>query len=1046
MRASEPSALPVPELRKRVRLGLRGRYTVYGAALTTLVVVVMAALSYFNARALVHGIAAGHLTQIASSVSERIERTLDLAHRELATLAGQPLLSNALLDSQGRDAYLRPFLARHTLPTSIDYNLVVTDYRGDAVAARKAPRSFRGEAWLSDKVLRGETHAAIDRRDADAVLRVAVPILVTATGTFEGALVFEANLSQWLRSAGSPFDLQDDGLVEAALTAGGSTLVQRPFPGNSARLVTSSRAVNAGLPLSEPLLVSVSMDAEVFERPIEALLAEHVGWGLVAILLVGAASYALARAQTRRIEELAGAAREVALTGRPRQGLSAGLFGNDEVGDLAASLVRLLEELKAHESELETLVEERTADLNRAQAIAHVGSWVYLPQEPRLELSAETRRLFGLSADLRLSWQILLEAVHPEDREMVRKAWKRVIAGEPFDIEHRVLLDGEVRWVHEIAERIALPGEPPRCVGTVEDVTERRLTEARMREAMVVFSASSQGIMTMDAQGTITSVNPAFCRITGYAAEEVVGHPSAVFRSGRHDDACHDAMWSTLKTCGEWEGEVWNRRRSGEIYPQWLTMSAVRGEGDGVVEYVAMFSDITERKQHEDEIWRQANFDALTGLANRSLLYDRLDCVLAHARRNGCKAGLLFLDLDGFKWVNDTLGHDVGDELLVEVARRLKGCVREQDTVARLGGDEFTIVIGDLQDTEDLCTVGEKVLGVLEEPIALAGTRHQISGSMGITVFPDDGEDVHSLLRNADIAMYKSKQNDKNRFHFYAREMQCDALKRMQIEADLRMALAHDEFTLEYQPIVAADSGELFGAEALIRWAHPQLGAVSPADFVPVAEDSGLIVPIGAWVLREAVRQMHAWRLLGHALPHLAVNVSGVQFRDPALPELVAEVMDGYAVASGALTLEICESVMVDANSATEKRMRALKEQGVAYSLDDFGTGFSSLSYLKRFPVDIVKIDRSFVRDCPDDRSDAHLVAAIINMAHSLDLKVVAEGVETQAQADFLRERGCDYLQGYLIAKPLRAEAFEGLLCRRVPQAGRAGLALAAAG
>ncbi|WP_407279504.1 EAL domain-containing protein [Aromatoleum evansii] len=1044
MRASRPPAFAVPDAPRRMRLGLRGRYALYGAALTTLVVVVMAALSYFNARTLVQGIATGHLAQIASSVSERIERTLDLAHRELAALAGQPLLSNALLDSQGRDVYLRPFLARHTLAATIDYNLVLVDYRGEPVAARKAPRSFRGVAWLSDKVLRGETHAEIEHGGQDVMLRIAVPILVNATGTFEGALVFEANLSQWLHGTASPFDLNDDGLVEVVLRAGDGVVVRRTFPGNPERLVTSAHGVSAGLPLSAPLQVGVSMDADVFERPIGMLLVKHVAWGLIAIVLVGAGSYALARAQTRRIEELASAAREVALTGRPRQGFGAGRFGNDEVGDLAASLVRLLEELKAHESELETLVEERTADLNRAQAIAHVGSWVYLPQEPRLELSAETRRLFGLAAERRLSWQVLLDAVHPEDRGMVRKAWKRVLAGQPFDIEHRVLLDEEVRWVREIAERIVLPGEPPRCVGTVEDVTERRLTEARMREAMVVFSASSQGIMTMDAEGTITSVNPAFCRITGYAAEEVIGRKSTVFGSGRQDEAFNDAMWSALASCGEWEGEVWNRRRSGEIYPQWLTMSAVRGEEDGVVEYVAMFSDITERKQHEDAIWRQANFDALTGLANRSLLYDRLDRALVHARRNGSKAGLLFLDLDGFKWVNDTLGHDVGDELLVEVARRLKGCVREQDTVARLGGDEFTIVVGDLQDAEHLRTVGEKVLGVLEQPIALPGTRHQISGSMGITVFPDDGDDVHSLLRNADIAMYKSKQNGKNRFHFYAREMQCDALKRMQIEADLRTALARDAFTLEYQPIVAADSGELFGAEALIRWSHPQLGAMSPADFVPVAEDSGLIVPIGAWVLREAVRQMHAWRELGHVLPHLAVNVSGVQFRDPALPELVAEVMDCYAVASGALTLEICESVMVDANSATEKRMRALKEQGVAYSLDDFGTGFSSLSYLKRFPVDIVKIDRSFVRDCPGDRNDVHLVEAIINMAHSLDLKVVAEGVETQAQADFLRERGCDFLQGYLIAKPLRAEAFEGLLFRREARAGRGGLSLVA--
>ncbi|NMG77057.1 bifunctional diguanylate cyclase/phosphodiesterase [Aromatoleum diolicum] len=1017
---------------KSFRLGLRGRYTVYGAALTAAVVVLLTTLSYFNARTLAHGIAEAQLTHMANSIGEPIEQALQIAHREAVSLAAQPLLANALLDSEGRDAYLRPFLARHELPVNIDYNLILTDHRGEPLAARKALQSFRGESWFDAVITRGETHAGIERRGSDAVLRIAIPILYRVTGTHEGALVFESNLSAWLQGDASPFGSHGDGVAQVELLVGDMPIVQRSFPQDATTLVTSTRTIAAHLPIAMPLQVRVSMDDKVYERPIESLLTEHLWWGLLAILLVAAANGVVARTQTRRIEDLAEEARSIALTGHPRGGLMLHHFGNDEVGDLAASLVRLLEDLKAHQTELEAQVAQRTADLNRAQSIACVGSWVFQPGSDVLELSPETRRIFGVVEGARFSWHRLLSRVHPEDRDKVGQAWRGVREGKRFDIEHRIVVAGEVRWVREVAEiSVAGPNDPPRTVGTVQDITERRLAEARMREAMVVFYASSQGIMTTDAAGVISSVNPAFCRITGFAPEDVIGHKSVIFSSGRHDKTFYADMWAALKARGEWEGEIWNRRRSGEIYPQWLTISAVRGERGNIVEYVALFSDITERKQHEDAIWRQANFDALTGLANRSLLHDRLGQVLAQARRSGRKVGLLFLDLDGFKWVNDTLGHDVGDVLLTEVAQRLKGCVRNQDTVARLGGDEFTIIVGELHDPEDLRGIGEKVLLVLSEPFALAGTRHQISASIGITVFPDDGEDLQTLLRNADIAMYKSKQNGKNRYHFYSRDMQADALERMRIETELRVALAQDAFVLEYQPIVDADSGELVGAEALIRWLHPQRGMVAPGAFIPVAEDSGLIVPIGAWVLREASRQWHEWDMRGLAPLRLTVNVSGVQFRDAGLPALLASVLDEYRVDSGCLMLEICESVMVDGNSAAEARMREIKDQGVGYAIDDFGTGFSSLSCLKRFPVDIVKIDRSFIHDCPQDRSDAHLVEAIIAMTHSLGLKVVAEGVETEAQLAFLRALGCDYLQGFLIGKPQRAGEFEALMRRR---------------
>lgn len=636
---------------------------------------------------------------------------------------------------------------------------------------------------------------------------------------------------------------------------------------------------------------------------------------------------------------------------------------------------------------------------------------------------------YGYPADaLRRLKMSDINTMNPEElREVMARA--KAQGRAHFEFRHR-LASGEIRDVLVSSGPIEMEGQT-RLLSTILDNTERKRVEARMREALVVFNASSQGIVTTDASGCITTINPAFSRITGYAAEEVIGRRPSLFKSGRHDAAFYEAMWASLRDTGSWEGEIWNRRRNGEMYPEFLTISCLRDPDGRTIGHVGMFNDITERKAHEEEVWRQANFDSLTGLANRHLLSDRLERALTRARRSENKVGLAFLDLDGFKWINDTLGHDIGDQLLVEVGQRLQAAVREQDTAARLGGDEFTVVIHDLNAAEDMLSVGEKLVAVLREPFTLSGGLHQLSGSVGITIYPDDGEDVQSLLKNADIAMYKAKQAGKNRYQFYARHMQVDAQARMQLEADLRVAIAEQAFVVHYQPIVDADSGELVGAEALLRWPHPERGMVSPLDFIPVAEDCGLIVPIGEWVLREAARQWQAWHAQGHPPIRMSVNVSSVQFREANLGQFVAGVLREFGIPPGKLLLEITESVLMDGSSEAEARMREIKDLGVGYALDDFGTGFSSLSYLKRFPVDIVKIDRSFVNDCPEDRNDAHLVEAIINMAHSLGLRVTAEGVETEAQFDFLRELGCDYLQGYLAGRPLPAEAFAVLIERR---------------
>ncbi|MDX1604919.1 MAG: PAS domain S-box protein [Candidatus Competibacterales bacterium] len=681
--------------------------------------------------------------------------------------------------------------------------------------------------------------------------------------------------------------------------------------------------------------------------------------------------------------------------------------------------------------------EQRFRDIVAASA-----DWVWeVDAEARYTYASDSvKTLLGYTPE-EIIGRTAFDLMPPDEADRVGRIFADIVSqGISFRDLENIVLDKRGRPHHTLTSGSPIlneQGEVHGYRGVDRDVTANKQAEAAMREALTVFNASNEAILSTDANEVIRSVNPAFTAITGYSAEEAIGKTPALLHSGRHDDAFYRTMWSELESTGAWEGEVWNRRKNGETYPEWLSISSVRDENGQVTGYIGLFSDITQRKQQEATVWRQANFDALTGLANRNLLYDRLERALVQARRNRSKVGLLLVDLDGFKVINDTLGHDIGDQLLVEVAQRIEHCVREQDTVARLGGDEFFIIVGDVPHAERLQVIGEKVIGVLRESFTLASALHYLSGSLGITVFPDDGEDVQTLMRYADIAMYSAKRSGKNRLRFYDAHMQVDAESRMRLEVELRAALKRHDFVLHFQPIVATDNGELVGAETLLRWQHPERGLISPAEFVPIAEDSGLIVELGGWVLREAAHHLQRWLSFGYSPLHLAVNVSSIQFREPGLPELVAEVMEQHGLAQGSLTLELTESILMDGRDVVDIPMQEIRKQGVGYSLDDFGTGFSSLSYLKRFPFDTVKIDSSFVRDCPEDRNDVHLVTAIIQMAHSLNLRVIAEGVETEAQLELLRELGCDYVQGFLISQPLPAAEFEALLKRHHPGAGR---------
>ena len=536
-----------------------------------------------------------------------------------------------------------------------------------------------------------------------------------------------------------------------------------------------------------------------------------------------------------------------------------------------------------------------------------------------------------------------------------------------------------------------------------------------------VFRSSREAVMITNAENCIVSVNEAFTQITGYSATEAIGQTPRLLKSGRHDAAFYRAMWEEIAYADHWQGEIWNRRKDGEVYPQWLGISAVRGSWDKVSEYIAVFMDITDYKDAQNRIEHLAHHDPLTGLPNRTLLRDRFRQTRAHAKRQNSMAGMLYLDLDHFKNINDTLGHPAGDQLLLEAARRLHECVRDIDTVSRIGGDEFVVLLSDINSPDNMVEVAHKVLSALAKTFDIQQNSFNLSCSIGISIYPHDGDDFDSLLQKADTALYQAKHSGRNNYQFFTEVMNRKIARRMQLDRQMRQGLALGQFYLVYQPQFSLRNGRMLGAEALLRWQHPGMGRVSPTEFIEVAEDSGFIIELGHFVMRQACRQAKIWLDGGQPLC-IAVNVSYAQFMRNNLLQLVQSCLDETGLPPQYLELELTESILAADPEKVLSVVKVLQVQGVRFSIDDFGTGYSSLSYLKRFAVDKLKIDQSFVRDVPGDPDDEAIVGAIINLARSLKINCIAEGVETQAQADFLMQLACEEVQGYLFAKPLSAE------------------------
>jgi diguanylate cyclase (GGDEF)-like protein/PAS domain S-box-containing protein len=569
-------------------------------------------------------------------------------------------------------------------------------------------------------------------------------------------------------------------------------------------------------------------------------------------------------------------------------------------------------------------------------------------------------------------------------------------------------------------------------VAVFDDITERRRAEQELRIAATAFEAQ-EGIIVTDADKVILRVNQSFSRMTGYSAEEVIGKTPDMIKSGRHDSKFYQQMWEALTEDHYWHGEIWNRGKDGEVHPDWLTITAVTNAQGEVSNYVSAYSDLSQYKKDEAAIHSLAFYDPLTGLPNRRLLLDRLQHIFAASARHHNHGALLFIDLDNFKTLNDTKGHNIGDLLLIEVAHRLQASVREGDTVARLGGDEFVVILEELseepaQAAAQTETVSDKILFAISQPCSLDGYEYRSSASIGISLFRDQEVVVDELLKRADTAMYQAKSAGRNTLRFYDPAMQAALEARTALESDLRCALAEAQFRLHYQMQVD-HTGHILGAEVLIRWQHPDRGLVSPLDFIPLAEETGLILPIGQWVLETACAQLKAWENdpLTSEL-QLAVNVSAPQFSQPDFVEQVRQTMFNHGLNSDRLKLELTESLVLDNIHDTITKMQALREVGVRFSLDDFGTGYSSLSYLTQLPVDQLKIDQSFVRNIGVKHNDSVIVQTIIGMAHNLGMEVIAEGVETQEQRAFLEHHGCALCQGYLFSRPVPIDEFEAKL------------------
>jgi diguanylate cyclase (GGDEF)-like protein/PAS domain S-box-containing protein len=664
---------------------------------------------------------------------------------------------------------------------------------------------------------------------------------------------------------------------------------------------------------------------------------------------------------------------------------------------------------------------------------SHYGIWDWDIEANTLYLSPQWKLLLGYRDDeLENCFGTFEMLLHPDDVDDVLASVESFILNptDLWDREFRMRhKDGGYVWINARAShKTNSQSIVTRMIGVHVDVSKHRQSEEQLLQAAQVFSSTIEGVMITDSDATILDVNPAFCRITGYSREQAIGQNPKFLRSGHHPSNFYDTMWQSLLIEGQWSGDIWNRRANGEVFPALMTISSVVDKEGSTTGYVFLFADITKSKQVEEQLAFLAHHDELTGLPNRLLLKDRLDQALLNAERNQGKVAVVFIDLDHFKNVNDSLGHSVGDEFLKKVSERLLSNIRSNDTLARTSGDEFILVIENSKAIQDTINVLNKIMNAFRTPYDLE--RHQIliTCSIGVSIFPEDGSCSDELIKNADAAMYRAKQDGRNIYEFYTPEMTESALEHVYLESALLNALKHDQFTQYYQPQYMLSSGRLIGCETLIRWQHPDDGMISPQRFIPIAEQNGTIRDIDCWMLQTACKQGMEWHKKGMPLQSISVNMTGSQIQRENFADTIHDVLNSTGFPKEMLEIEVTESFVMQRPDAGIRQLYKLYNSGISIAIDDFGTGYSSLSYLKQLPVSKIKLDRSFINDITEDKDTLAIVRAISDLAKSLGKTILAEGVETLEQAKQLNELGCEQVQGYYFGRPITAESMTELL------------------
>lgn len=671
------------------------------------------------------------------------------------------------------------------------------------------------------------------------------------------------------------------------------------------------------------------------------------------------------------------------------------------------------------------------------QAIAKLGSWVLDNNSKFLKCSPEVHRIFEIDADSDVDLELFLKFVHADDRENAAHIISRSIAEcTPYDFIYRIITSsGALKYIQGRGQAVLdAEGNLLRRVGSIMDISDLQLAEKKLRLSSIMFETTQEGALITDNSSKIIAVNKAFTDITGYSESEALGQDPSMLKSGRHDAYFYDSMYHTLDREGIWKGEIWNKRKNGDVYPEWLSIKNVYDDNDIVTNKIAIFSDISHIKKNEETIEHLSHIDSLTGLPNKQLFHSRLSHALDVAKRNNYQLAVMYIDIDHFKNINDSLGHGVGDDVLVMIAERLKNRVRESDTLARLGGDEFILLLEQIESVEQAAYVAQSILDILAEPFEFDEEKDVFIGaSLGVSFYPNDGLMATDLISHADAAMYQAKENGRNNVHFYTVELTQAAQARLQLESELRRAITKtNELQLYYQPQVSIESGEIVGAEALLRWHHPKDGVISPMVFLPVAEKSGLMCALDFWVLETACRQHACWAKQGLATFVLAINITKYSFMDVKFLFKLHHIIQKTGVDPKTIELEITEGALIEPSPQVIQTIAELKMMGFTLAIDDFGTGYSSLAYLQRFNVDKLKIDRSFVKDVLVDPQGEAITSAIISMAKSLNLKILAEGVEDIEQLEFLKEKGCEVYQGFYFSKPVIVSEFELLLKRDV--------------